>query len=127
MITRMTGNPGRRSWNRLSLALLIASTAVWLACGAMFALLQAGDLLGVCDALGGSNNIGESRWQVWPPGRECTFPPEDLPPIDLNTGQPQALVVPASPYGGLAAVSLVAFPIAVVSALTLRRREPSAS
>ena len=127
IITRMTGDPGRRRWNRLSLALLIASTGVWMACAAMFFLLQAGDLLGVCDALGGSNNIGQSRYQVWPPGRECTFTPEDLPPIDLTTGQPQSLVIPVSPYGGLAAVSLVAFPVAVVSALTLRRRDPSAN
>ena len=122
----MSGDVGARRWNPIALALLIVSVGVWVACLALFLLGQVGDALGVCDALGGSNNLGDSRWQVWPPGTECTYPPDDLPPADLITAEPQALVVPVSPYAAVAAVSLVAFPVAVVSALTLRRRGPGA-
>lgn len=115
----MTGDGAGRRWKPLPLALLIASTIVWAGCAAAFLLLQARDALDICDARGGSNNVGESRLQGWPPGRECTYGPEMLPPVDLDTGKSLPLVVPVSPYAGLSLIAVATFPVAVLSALSL--------
>lgn len=121
----MTGNSAGRRWNRLPLGLLIASIVIWALCGAAFLLLQAGDVIDICDALGDSNNIGESRWQYWPPGRECTYPPDRL--LDIDTGEVITFVVPVSPYSAVSLIALAVFPVAVISALSLRPSNPTTS
>jgi hypothetical protein len=96
-------------------------------CGVFYLLLALGEGLGICDAVGGSNNIGDERWQLWPPGKACVYEPDRLPPIDLETGQGLPLEVPVSPATGLSLVLLLTFPVGVVAAMNLNRRiEPDA-
>ncbi len=114
-------------FRRVPLVLLLLSSVVWLVCGLAFVLIQVGDVVGVCDALGGSNNLGTGHYQMWPPGRECVYTPDELPPVDLNTGHAVPLVIPVRPETGLALAMLVAFPVGVASSLSLRRRTGTAA